>query len=90
MTLQTANTQDRQTKADRPVMIGTDVGERIVSLREARAILGNISPSTLRRWRLAGELPAPVRIGPRRIGYPLSVLQRRVAEMIGGAMNEAA
>ena len=37
---------------------------KLLTLREAAAML-NVSPTTLRRWDSAGELPA-IRIGRRR------------------------
>jgi hypothetical protein len=40
----------------------------------------NIRPRTAQRWRLTGDGPAFVRLGPRRIGYRSTDCERWAAE----------
>ena len=46
---------------------------RILREREAAKLLG-VSHRTMQRWRLTGDGPPFVRIGPRAVGYPLGSL----------------
>jgi predicted DNA-binding transcriptional regulator AlpA len=46
---------------------------RILSVRQGAMLLG-VSVSTFRRLRLQGTLPAPIRVGVRRIGWKASDL----------------
>ncbi len=47
--------------------------------KELRARLG-ISHGTIWRWARAGLLPAPVRLGPRKIGWRISDIEKFEAE----------
>ena len=46
---------------------------RILSVRQSATLLG-VSVSTFRRMRRQGTLPAPIRVGVRRIGWKVSDL----------------
>jgi len=41
--------------------------------------LTNLSLTTIRRLRIAGEFPAPVRTSPAKVGYYLSAIEKWLA-----------
>lgn len=53
--------------------------EKVYSQRQAAALFG-VSIATWKRYVIAGIVPAPVRIGPRRIGWLDSELAATQAE----------
>lgn len=56
----------RRTKQQQPV---ADLSAlRVVSVRQLCSLLG-IHRATAHRWSLAGVLPAPIQLGPGRIGW---------------------
>lgn len=47
------------------------------------ARLAHVSPRTIERWIRAGEIPAPRRLGPRRVFWHPETIQRWLAERLG-------
>ena len=60
---------------------------QVISEEDAAAILG-LSLATLRRCRMAGTGPQPVRLSTRRIGYRIATLRAWLAQQEGAPMAE--
>ena len=48
---------------------GTNTSLEILSPRELRDTLDDLSPTTVWRMRRRGEFPEPIRLSPGRVGY---------------------
>ncbi len=59
-------------------------GERLLRLPEVLHRVGLAKP-TLYQKIAAGEFPRPVRIGPRAVAWPASVIDRWIAEKIAAS-----
>jgi prophage regulatory protein len=43
--------------------------QEIIPPRQLSRLIGDLSLATIWRMRQRGEFPAPIRLGPRRVGY---------------------
>ena len=57
--------------------------ERILRPREVEELLG-VSESTLYRYSRNGNFPAPIKLSPRRRGWPKSVVEEWLREKDAG------
>jgi len=58
--------------------------ERLLSRREVQRTLGQISLSTFKRMRRSGELPAPIKISARRVGWQESAIAEFIRSKLEG------
>ncbi len=55
-------------------------GDKLCSLKETRALVGNPATSTLYRWIEQGRFPRQRRIGVNRVGWLYSEIQNFVSQ----------
>jgi predicted DNA-binding transcriptional regulator AlpA len=67
-----------------PARFGAHEADRMLTRKDAAEFLG-VSVSTMEQWRAKGVGPACIKVGPRKVGYPLRNLLA-----LGAASNKTA
>lgn len=62
----------------------TNTSLEILSPRELRETLGDLSPTTVWRMRRRGEFPEPIRLSPGRVGYRRADVAAWLEQRSGG------
>lgn len=71
--------------------IGLPVASQILRTKDAAAFLGNLSESTLERWRTTGGGPDFIKLGPGKraaVGYLLQDLEAFIAKSRHSSTSE--
>lgn len=84
MATQATKTVDQPRKPKRAALdYGPLPAEGYVRSPKVRAVLGGVSDQTLRNWIARGILPAPARIGPNVVAWPVEAIREAIAQGIG-------